>query len=391
MDSSYDVAVIGLGAMGSAAAYHLAARGQRVLGLERHGPAHDRGSSHGGSRIIRQAYFEHPDYVPLLLRAYELWEALEQDTAADLMRQTGALMVGRPDSRTVSGSRESARRWGLPHEMLEAAEIRRRFPTMAPRPDEVGLYEGRGGFVRPEATVRAHLSLADQAGADLHFTEPAESWTALPGGEGVRITTGQGVYTADRLVVCPGAWAPRVLADLGVEFTVERQVQYWFAPRGGTAAFSPQRHPVYVWEDPLGVQVYGFPAYEGAQGGVKTAFFRRGSPCTPEDLDREIHPQEVAAISDHLAQRLPDLPGRFLYGAACMYTTTADEHFVVANHPEHPQVTVACGFSGHGFKFTPVIGEIAADLATTGTTAHPIDLFDPRTRRAAATQHEVTR
>ncbi|MUL42869.1 N-methyl-L-tryptophan oxidase [Streptomonospora sp. PA3] len=384
MDRSYDAAVIGLGAMGSAAAYHLAARGQRVLGLERFGPAHDRGSSHGGSRIIRQAYFEHPDYVPLLLRAYELWEALEHDSGADLLTCTGALMIGRPESRTVAGSRASARRWGLPHEMLDAAEIRRRYPTLAPRPDEVALYEARGGFVRPEAAVAAHIGLAERAGADLRFGEPAETWTALPGGDGVRITTADGAYTAGRLVVCPGAWAPRLLADLGVAFTVERQVQYWFAPRGGTAPFAPERHPVYVWEDPPGVQIYGFPAYEGPEGGVKTAFFRRGRPCTPETLDRAIHPEEIAAITAHLEQRVPDLPGRFLRGAACMYTTTADEHFVVAVHPEHPQVTVACGFSGHGFKFTPVIGEIAADLAMTGTTAHPIGLFDPRPRRAAA-------
>ncbi|QBI55183.1 N-methyl-L-tryptophan oxidase [Streptomonospora litoralis] len=390
MHDSYDVAVIGLGAMGGAAAYHLAARGQRVLGLERFDPAHDRGSSHGGSRIIRQAYFEHPDYVPLLLRAYELWEALERDSGADLMSLTGALMLGRPDSRTVAGSRESARRWGLPHEMLDAADIRRRFPTLAPRDDEVALYEARGGFVRPEAAVRAHVALARREGADLRFREPAQTWTALPGGQGVRITTAAGAYTAERLVVCPGAWAPELLADLGVEFTVERQVQYWFAPRGGAGPFAPERHPVYVWEDPGGVQVYGFPAYDGPEGGVKTAFFRRGSPCTPETLDRRIHPEEIAAISAHLADRIPELPGPLLRGAACMYTTTADEHFVVAPHPEHPQVTVACGFSGHGFKFTPVIGEIAADLATTGTTAHPVDLFDPRPRRTAATQHEVT-
>ncbi|MBV2363690.1 N-methyl-L-tryptophan oxidase [Streptomonospora nanhaiensis] len=386
---SYDVAVLGLGAMGGAAARHLAARGRRVLGLERFGPAHDQGSSHGGSRIIRQAYFEHPDYVPLLLRSYELWEALERDSGADLMTLTGALMLGRPDSRTVAGSRESARRWGLPHEILEPADIRRRFPTFAPRPDEVALYEARGGFVRPEAAVAAHLDLAARDGADLRFGEPARTWTALPGG-GVRVTTDAGTYTADHLVVCPGAWAPEVLAGLGVPLTVERQVQYWFHPRGGTAPFAADRHPVYVWEDARGVQIYGFPAYEGPQDGVKAAFFRKGAPCTPDTVERSVAPEEVEAMAAHLRDRLPDLPGRFLRAATCMYTTTPDEHFVIAAHPDHPQVTVACGFSGHGFKFTPVVGEILADLATTGTTAHPIGLFDPRPRRVRQTQHEVT-
>ncbi|MDA0566258.1 N-methyl-L-tryptophan oxidase [Streptomonospora sp. S1-112] len=387
---SYDVAVLGLGAMGGAAARHLAARGLRVLGLERFGPAHDRGSSHGGSRIIRQSYFEHPDYVPLLLRSYELWEALERDSGADLMTLTGALMLGRPDSRTVAGSRESARRWGLPHEILEPADIRRRFPTFAPRADEVALYEERGGFVRPEAAVAAHLDLARRDGADLRFGEPALDWAVLPGGDGVRVTTAAGRYTAERLVVCPGAWAPEVLAGLGVPLTVERQVQYWFHPRTGTAPFAAERHPVYVWEDAAGVQIYGFPAYEGPEDGVKAAFFRKGVACTPDTLERRVAPEEVEAMAAHLRDRLPDLPGRFLRAATCMYTTTPDEHFVIAVHPEHPQVTVACGFSGHGFKFTPVVGEILADLATAGATAHPIGLFDPRPRRVRPTQHEVT-
>src|SRR4051795_12191539 len=163
--------------MGSAAAAHLAARGQRVLGLERYGPAHDRGSSHGGSRIIRQSYFEDPAYVPLLLRAYELWAQLEADSGADLMTLTGGLYFGRPDSATVAGSLRSARQWDLPHEVLDAAELRRRFPTLTPAGDEVGLYEDAAGFVKPEATVAAHLSLAGRRGAELRFDEPGLAWS----------------------------------------------------------------------------------------------------------------------------------------------------------------------------------------------------------------------
>ncbi|WP_106239685.1 N-methyl-L-tryptophan oxidase [Allonocardiopsis opalescens] len=374
---SHDVAVIGLGGMGSAAARSLAARGARVLGLDAFGPAHDRGSSHGGSRIIRQSYFEDPAYVPLLLRAYELWAGLERDSGADLITLTGGLMIGPPESTAVAGSLRSAREWDLPHEMLSAAEIRRRFPTMAPGPGDVALYEERAGFVRPEATVAANLRLAARAGAELRFEEPVTSWRPLPGG-GAEVLTASGRYTAGRLVVCPGAWAPRLLADLGVPLTVERQVQYWFAPRGGTAAFAPDRQPIYIWESADGTQVYGFPAIDGPDGGVKTAFFRRGEPCEPDTLDRTIRPEEVRAIAEHLAERVPDAPGRYLRGAACMYTCTPDEHFVIAAHPRHAGVTVACGFSGHGFKFVPVVGEILADLALDGGTALPIDLFDPR-------------
>jgi sarcosine oxidase len=377
MATTHDVAVIGLGGMGSAAAHHLAARGLRVLGLDRNGPAHDRGSSHGGSRVIRQAYFEHPDYVPLLLRSYELWERLSRDADADLLTITGGLMIGPAGSRTVAGTRASADRWGLPYEELDAADIRRRFPAFTPGPEDVGVHEARAGFVRPEAAVAAHLRLAARDGADLRFGEPALSWAPTPGG-GFRVTTPAGTHTAGRIVLCPGAWAPGLLADLGLPLTVERQVQYWFAPRGGTGPFLPGRHPVFVWEDAEGTQVYGFPAYEGPDGGVKTAFFRRGTACDPDALDRAVHPEEVDAIAAHLAPRVPDLPGRFLRGAACMYTTTPDQHFVVAAHPDHPGAVVACGFSGHGFKFVPVIGEILADLAATGTTRHPIALFDPR-------------
>src|SRR3954453_17077285 len=210
--------------MGSGAAADLAARGARVLGLERFGPAHDRGSSHGGSRIIRQAYFEDPSYVPLLRRSYELFDRLAADSSRDLLTRTGGLYLGRPDGPTVGGSLSAAREWDLPHEVLDAAEIRRRFPTMTPADDEGGLYEAVAGFVRPEATVTAHLELAARRGAELRFTEPAVSWTVVS--DGVQVIPPAGTYAAGHLVVCPGAWAPEVLADLGLPLTVERQVMY---------------------------------------------------------------------------------------------------------------------------------------------------------------------
>ena len=371
---TYDVVVLGLGGMGSAAAAHLAARGQRVLGLERFAPGHDRGSSHGGSRIIRQAYFEDPAYVPLLKRAYELWARLERDTGADLVRQTGGLYLGRPETSLVAGSLASAQQWDLPHELLDATEIRRRFPTLTPRDDEVGLFETVAGFVRPEAAVRAHLGVAGRHGADLHFREPATDWAAT--NDGVRITTDSATYEAERLVVCPGAWAPEVLGRLGLPLTVERQVQYWFQPHIGTGAF--ERHPIWIQERTDGLQVYGFPAIDGPDGGVKVAFFRRGRTTKADELDRGAHQDEIDDMAVHVRDVVPTLPGRFLRAAPCMYTVTPDHHFVIARHPDHERVTVAGGFSGHGFKFVPVVGEILADLATTGTTEHPIDLFDPR-------------
>ncbi|NEB92925.1 N-methyl-L-tryptophan oxidase [Streptomyces bauhiniae] len=376
MSPTYDVIVIGLGGMGSAAAHHLSARGVRVLGLEKFGPVHNRGSSHGGSRITRQSYFEDPAYVPLLLRAYELYEELERATGRDVSLLRGGAMVGRPDSRTVSGSLRSATQWDLPHELLNAKEIRRRFPTLAPADDEVALFEAKAGLLRPENMVAAHLQLATRQGAELRFEEPVVRWE--PYRDGVRVHTVENTYTAGQLVICPGAWAPRLLADLGVPITVERQVMYWFQPTGGTGPFEPERHPVYIWENADGVQVYGFPAIDGPERGAKVAFFRKGQHTTPETIDRTVHAHEVRAMADHMAGLIPDLPGTFLRAATCMYSTTPDEHFVIARHPAHPEsVTVACGFSGHGFKFVPVVGEILADLALAGSTPHPTALFDP--------------
>jgi sarcosine oxidase len=370
---AYDVIVLGLGGMGSAAAAHLARRGQRVLGLERFGPAHDQGSSHGGSRIIRQAYFEDPAYVPLLLRAYELWERLEADTGEDLLTLTGGLMIGPEDSRTVRGSLRSARAWDLAHEVLGGQEVRRRFPTLAPGPTDIALYESEAGFLRPEAVVRAQLAEAERAGADLRFEEPALGWEALEGG--VRVRSATGTHEAGRLVVSPGPWAPAVLGDLGLPLVVERQVQYWFDPPEGIDAFLPGRQPIWIWEEPDGVQFYGFPAVDGAGGGVKTAFFRMGEQTTPDTIDRAVHPDEVERMRGRLRRSVPGLDGPLLRATTCMYTTTPDEHFVVDRHPALPQVTLAAGFSGHGFKFVSVVGEILADLSIEGVTAHDISLF----------------
>lgn len=371
---SYDVIVIGLGGMGSAAAYHLAARGQRVLGLEKFTPAHNQGSSHGGSRIIRQSYFEDPAYVPLLLRAYELWDQLATDSGRDVYRMTGGLFIGPPDSLTVAGSLRASREWVLPHELLDDNEIRARYPNFTPHPGDVALFEAKAGFARPELTVQAHLELAEKAGVLLRFGDEVLEWSETSGGVTVRTATGS--YTAGQLVICPGAWAPQLLSDFGIPITVERQVLYWLDPVGGTESFVD--HPIFIHEDAAGMQTYGFPAIDGPRGGVKVAFFRKGVECTPDTIDRTVHEREIREMRDRTARLLPALDGDCLDTATCMYSNTPDQHFVIARHPDSTNVTVACGFSGHGFKFVPVVGEILADLAISGATAHPISLFDPR-------------
>ncbi len=376
MASAYDVIVIGLGGMGSAAAYQLARRGVRVLGLERHTAAHVLGSSHGKSRIIRQAYFEDPAYVPLLLRAYELWEQIEHESRENLLHITGGLMIGPPTSRTVAGARRSAEQHGLAHEMLDAAEIQQRFPVLRPTPGTIALYEQKAGFLHPEASVAAHLRMASHFGAELQFNQPVLSWEAAPSGTRVHVTTEQGSYEAGRLIISPGAWAPQLFADLHLPLVVERNLLFWFEPHGGREPFTPGRFPIYIWEVDDHTQFYGFPAQDGPPGGVKAALFRAGVHCTPETIDRTIHPHEVDRLRECLAAHIPDLNGPVIEAAACMYTTSPDEHFILGLHPHHPNVVVSSPCSGHGYKFASVIGEILADLAIDGTTRHPIGLFD---------------
>jgi sarcosine oxidase len=291
-----------------------------------------------------------------------------------VIRLCGGIYLGPPDSLTFTGSLRAAKDWSLPHEVLEATEVTRRFPTLRPTAGTLALHEEKAGFVRPEETVTAHLELAADAGAELRFEEPVVDWMAQSGGEGVRVLTGKGTYTASRLVICPGAWAPELLADLAVPFTVERQVMYWFQPDGGVDAFDAAHHPVYIWEGDDGVQFYGFPSIDGPDGGAKVAFFRKGVVCTPGTIDRTVHAEEIEAMRAYLRPKIPTLPGDLLQSATCMYTNTPDQHFVIANHPEHPQVSVACGFFGHGFKFVPVVGEVLADLAIHGQTRHPVGI-----------------
>jgi len=377
MNGAYDVIVLGLGAMGSAAAYHLAARGKQVLGLEQFTAAHDRGSSHGHSRIIRQAYFEDPAYVPLLMRAYELWRRIEHESATRLLTITGGLMIGGPDTPVVAGSLRSAQEHELPHELLDATDIARRFPPFKVQPGTVALWEKQAGVVRPEAAVRAHLRRAADLGAELRFEEPVLRWNAASSHDRVEVVSACDTYTAERLVVAPGAWAPDVLAGLGLPLQVERQVQFWFDPVGGVEPFLPEYFPIYIWDTGDDPPFYGFPAMDGAAGGVKVAFHHGGATCTADTLDRTIYPDEVARIRAAIATYVPALAGPLREAIPCMYTNTPDEHFVVARHPQRSQVLIAAGFSGHGFKFAPVVGEILADLAITGSTSHPIGLFNP--------------
>jgi sarcosine oxidase len=374
----YDTIVLGLGGMGSAVAAHAAARGQRVLGVERFGPAHARGSSHGESRIIRQAYFESPDYVPMLRRAYELWDALEARTEMKLRAQTGGLFVGRPETTVVAGTLESAHRWDLAHEVYDAAELRRAFPAVTPLDDEIGIYEAVAGAVFPEPAVRAHHLVAADEGAELRFGVHATGWDAGDGG--ARVTLADGTHVeARRLAICAGPWFGQVASDLDIPLRVERKVQFWFAPLDRNAV-TPAHLPIYAVQRDGAEMFYGFPDFGG---GAKIAHHGRGDGADPDALDRQVRDAEIAAARASLASFVPAAAGAFLRADPCMYTLTPDEHFVIGVHPRHPNVVVAGGFSGHGYKFAPVVGEIVAALLANEDPGFALDLFSP-TRFAPA-------
>lgn len=379
-----DVAVIGLGGMGSAAAMCLARRGASVVGFEQFDEAHALGSSHGESRVIREAYFEDPAYVPLLRRCYDLWSETGEAAGVPLLTLCGGLMMGRPGDGVVAGSIESARRWKIEHEVLDAPEIRRRWPQLTPGDDLIALYEHRSGFVPPEASVRAHLVLAREAGAALHFRTPVRAWRR--DGDGFVIDAGGRSWNVDRIVVSVGAWAPRWLDGVGSSLRVRRVAMFWFEA-DDWERYRVGRFPVHVWDDPERLRLYGFPAHGDPASGVKVAFFRAGPECDPDGVDRVVGAAEIEAMRTHLASRIPGLAGACLDARVCLYTDSPDEHFVIGHHPETEGVVIAAGFSGHGFKFVPVVGEICAQLALDGATPHPVELFSPTRETLRAAPH----
>lgn len=371
----YDAVVVGLGAMGSAAAGALARRRLAVLGVEQFAPVHDRGSSHGASRIVRMAYFEHPDYVPLLRLAYDGWARLEEATGRSLITWTGALMIGRPDGDVVAGTLASAAQWRLAHELLDRRAMATSFPQFRLTDDEVAVLERNAGVVHADAAVRAQLAAAAGHGAELRFHTPVHGWDVL--GDGVEVDVGGERVVAERLVVTAGPWAGRLLGD-AVAVEPVRTVTYHYA---ATAGFRPDELPAFVWERDRGDSVYGLA--EPSVSTCKFGFYDGHSAVDPDNVQRDVADTEIAAMDALLAERLPTLPGPCRSTTVCLYTMTADAHFLIGTVAgTEGRVVLAAGFSGHGFKFAPAIGDVLAELAVDGVATSPLGLFDPA--RAAA-------
>jgi sarcosine oxidase len=371
----FDVIVVGLGAMGSATAYHLALRGRRVLGLDRWSPGHTFGSSHGDSRIIREAYFEHPMYVPILRRAYDLWRELEVRSGEALLHEIGGLMIGPRDGELVTGTLRSAAEFEIGHDVLSPDQVRARYPAFHLRPGEVAVLDRRAGYLDPDRCNAAHLRVAAAAGAALHFDEPVLSWSASD--DDVRVETPGGSYAADHLVLCAGARIPQLVADARLPLVVERQLLFWLEPDAADTRFDRAAFPIYLYqyEAESGFSwCYGVPRLPR---GIKAAVMHQGEVVgDPDTVRRTVDDAEVAPLRHALATLLPALaraPVR--ESAVCLFTNTPDLHFVIDVHPAHPRVIVSSACSGHGFKFASAIGEIQADLVTAGRSRFDLGAF----------------
>ncbi len=379
---AYDVIVVGLGGMGSAAAWQLARRGQRVLGLERFDIPHAMGSSHGVSRIIRLPYYEDPAYVPLLRRAYELWREAEAATGAELLVTTGSIDASREDDPLFQGALASARLHHLPHEVLRGAEVNGRFPGYRLPEDLRAVFQPQGGLVASERAIVAHVGAAQALGADVRARERVLDWIPDAGGEGVTVVTDKARYRAGRLVLAAGAWAGEMARPLARLAVPERQVLAWLQPCRPDW-FGPDRFPVFNIQVEEG-RYYGLPVYE-VPGFKFGRYHHRNETGAADTLLRAPDAADEALLRSFGERYFPDGCGPTMALRACMFTNTPDEHFILDHHPDHRQVVLASPCSGHGYKFCSVIGEILADLATgDGGTRHEIGFL--RLARPAMTQ-----
>jgi sarcosine oxidase len=374
--NSYETIVLGLGAMGSAAAYQLARKGRRVLGIDQYAPPHAHGSTHGDTRITRLAIGEGEQYTPLVLRSHEIWREIERETGARLLATQGGLIISSAAKRATThveafyaNTVGAARKYNIPHELLDAQQIRHRFPQFKVRNGEVGYFEPDAGFLRPEECVRAQLKLAQHHGAQIHTGEKVLSFDATP--SSVTVVTDRGTYSAGDLMVSAGPWLPRLLDERwSPRFRIFRQVLFWFDIEGPITPFLPERFPIFIWELQGAAQaIYGFPALDGPHGGVKIASEQFGVETTPESVDAKVSEPEIRAMYDtYVAPNLSGVSGKCLRAVTCLYTVTPDFGFVIDTHPDFERVLVVSACSGHGFKHSAAIGEALAERIIDGAS-----------------------
>lgn len=379
--NSYDTIVLGLGAMGSAAVYQLAKLGNHVLGIDQFSPPHSFGSTHGDTRIIRQAIGEGEYYTPLVLRAYELWREIERETNKNLLTVTGGLIVSKSTESGFTHAKDSffrntlaaAKKYHIRHDILAASQIRERFPQFTIYDDEVGYYEYNAGFLRPEECVNAQLFLAQKYSAGIHTDEKVENFSENNGV--VRVATNRDKYETGQLIISAGPWLLDLLGEKYSKlFRVIRQVMFWFDVKTSIERFLPERFPIFLWDgEPA---MYGFPAVDGPHGGIKIAREQYETITTADTVNRNVSDEEIHAMYETcVAPRLQGIDSKCIKSATCLYTVTPDSGFIIDRHPEYPAVIIASPCSGHGFKHSAAIGEVLVELATKGKSSMDISKF----------------
>jgi sarcosine oxidase len=376
----YDAIIVGLGAMGSSAFYHLARRGARVLGVDRFATPHIHGSTHGRTRIIREAYYEHPCYVPLVQRAYELWAELEREAGETLFVQTGGLMIGPPDGTLFAGALRSATEHGLEHAVLDPAAVHRRYPGFHVPAGAMALYEPRAGLLFPERCVEVQLALATRLGGATRTGVEVSRWEADD--HGVSVFTDGGTLRARTLILAAGPWLSTLVPELDLPLEVERQLFHWFEPSAHPEWYDAAHSPISLIE--YATERF-FATFPDVGHGVKAGIHHEGETIDPDAPRMPASAAEGAEMQELLARYLPQAAGRILDRATCIYTNTPDHDFLIDRHPAHPNVILASPCSGHGFKFSSAIGEILADLALTGESGvdlrpFAVSRFQPQAR-----------
>jgi sarcosine oxidase len=368
--TTYDAIVVGLGGAGSAGVYHLASKGMRVLGVEKYGPVHSHGSSHGKTRIYRTAYSEGPAYVPLVQRAQQLWLELQAASGQRIIQKTGGLVIGRRESRMVSGAIRSATAYSLPHDVLASDEIETRFPQFRVDESDVALWDPEAGALFPENCIQAHSSGAVDAGAELHYGETVRSWTSAS--EGVKVTTRTGEYRARTLVFTAGPWTPGLTSDIGLPLEIELQFVFWFAA-SKPEMVRPERMPAFIWDMGVEGQTYGLPDFGD---GVKIGSWAGKVVPSPEAADRTLYESDAMPVRDFVSKSLDGVVSHEQESMSCLFTNSPDQDFVIGKHPRYPNVVVISACSGHGFKFTSVLGEIISHLVCNESLDYDLSPFD---------------
>ncbi len=373
-NSHFDAIVIGVGSMGSAACWFLAHRGFKVLGLEQFDIPHENGSHSGQSRIIRKAYFEHPDYVPLLQHAYENWKSLETETSSKLFHRTGIIYYGRPGNENIMGIRKSAALFNIPIDNLSHAQAQIKYPAFRIPSDFDVVFEPDAGFLTPQNTIRRYTEAAIQKGAVIKKNTPVKEWKQE--GRRVKVVTSQNTYTCDKLIITAGSWTSKIIPNFKSRLQVTRQWMAWVNPKN-PELFALGNFPCWFIEDPERGTYYGFPALPTDQfdgpPGMKLAHHYPGEPWDADQVQKSIPVEAEENVRYFLRKYLPGEADAKLSYKSCLYTYSEDTHFIIDHLPGYnKRVTIACGFSGHGFKFVPVVGEILADLAMKGKTDLPI-------------------